>query len=113
MTDPRPAPMFIADAHGLDFLNTIAAPWGSDIEWLGMAQAFLSRGSEWAIGTVRKVGDELAADIAIRFFAKLVQNADPQTALRAAVIESGRQPVSRRAQLTPENDIGAIRVYGP
>jgi predicted RNA-binding Zn ribbon-like protein len=42
MTDPRPAPMFIADAHGLDFLNTVAAPWGSDIEWLGNGQELLA-----------------------------------------------------------------------
>ncbi|HLX14649.1 MAG TPA: CGNR zinc finger domain-containing protein [Bradyrhizobium sp.] len=42
MTDPRPAPMFIADAHGLDFLNTIAAPLGSDIEWLGNGQDLLA-----------------------------------------------------------------------
>jgi predicted RNA-binding Zn ribbon-like protein len=42
MTDPRPAPMFIADAHGLDFLNTVAAPWGSDIEWLGNGQDLLA-----------------------------------------------------------------------
>jgi predicted RNA-binding Zn ribbon-like protein len=42
MTDPRPAPMFIADAHGLDFLNTVAAPWGSDIEWLGSGPDLLA-----------------------------------------------------------------------
>jgi predicted RNA-binding Zn ribbon-like protein len=42
MTDTRPAPMFIADAHGLDFLNTIATPWGSDIEWLGNGQDLLA-----------------------------------------------------------------------
>jgi predicted RNA-binding Zn ribbon-like protein len=42
MTDTRPAPMFIADAHGLDFLNTVAAPWGSDIEWLGNGQDLLA-----------------------------------------------------------------------
>ena len=42
MTDPRPAPMFIADAHGLDLLNTLAAPWGSDIEWLANGQDFLA-----------------------------------------------------------------------
>lgn len=42
MMDPRPAPMFVADAHGLDFLNTIAAPWGSDIEWLGNGEDLLA-----------------------------------------------------------------------
>jgi predicted RNA-binding Zn ribbon-like protein len=42
MSDPRPAPMFIADAPGLDFLNTFASPLGSDIEWLGNGQDLLA-----------------------------------------------------------------------
>jgi predicted RNA-binding Zn ribbon-like protein len=42
MTDPRPAPMFFADAHGLDFLNSVAAPWGSEIEWLGNGHDLLA-----------------------------------------------------------------------
>jgi predicted RNA-binding Zn ribbon-like protein len=41
MTDPRPAPMFIADAQGLDFLNTFVAPLGGDIEWLEDGQDLL------------------------------------------------------------------------
>jgi len=31
----RPQPLLIADHCGLDFLNSIAAPWGEQIEWLG------------------------------------------------------------------------------
>ncbi len=31
----RPSPFFIADNRALDFLNSVAAPWGSEIEWLG------------------------------------------------------------------------------
>jgi predicted RNA-binding Zn ribbon-like protein len=42
MTDPRPAPIFLADARSLDFLNTVAAPWGSDIEWLGNGRDLLA-----------------------------------------------------------------------
>lgn len=35
MTDAeRPAPFFIADDRALDFLNSVASPWGSEIEWL-------------------------------------------------------------------------------
>ncbi|NQV83228.1 MAG: CGNR zinc finger domain-containing protein [Rhodospirillales bacterium] len=30
----RPEPLFIADAPALDFLNSVAAPWGTEIEWL-------------------------------------------------------------------------------
>lgn len=34
MAEPRPAPFFIADDPALDFLNTVASPWGQEIEWL-------------------------------------------------------------------------------
>jgi predicted RNA-binding Zn ribbon-like protein len=34
MADPRPAPFFISDDLALDFLNSIATPWGEEIEWL-------------------------------------------------------------------------------
>ena len=34
MAEPRPSPFFIADHLALDFLNSIAAPWGREIEWL-------------------------------------------------------------------------------
>jgi predicted RNA-binding Zn ribbon-like protein len=34
MTEPRPAPLFIGDDRALDFLNTVAAPWGEQLEWL-------------------------------------------------------------------------------
>jgi predicted RNA-binding Zn ribbon-like protein len=34
MTDPRPNPLFLADAPGLDFLNTIAALPGGQVDWL-------------------------------------------------------------------------------
>jgi predicted RNA-binding Zn ribbon-like protein len=34
MAEPRPAPFFIGDDLALDFLNSVAAPWGQEIEWL-------------------------------------------------------------------------------
>ena len=34
MAEPRPAPFFIGDDLALDFLNSIAAPWEQEIEWL-------------------------------------------------------------------------------
>jgi predicted RNA-binding Zn ribbon-like protein len=34
MAELRPAPFFIGDDLALDFLNSIAAPWGREIEWL-------------------------------------------------------------------------------
>lgn len=35
MNKSRPAPFFVGEDRALDFLNTIAAPWGDEIEWLG------------------------------------------------------------------------------
>jgi len=34
--------MFVADALGLDILNTRAAPWGAEIEWLADGRGFLA-----------------------------------------------------------------------
>ena len=37
----RPAPFFIADDRALDFLNTLARPWGDEIEWLNCGRDLL------------------------------------------------------------------------
>jgi predicted RNA-binding Zn ribbon-like protein len=38
----RPEPMFLADSHALDLLNSVAAPWGPEIEWLGGGRDLLA-----------------------------------------------------------------------
>jgi predicted RNA-binding Zn ribbon-like protein len=38
MTDKRPPPFFIADNVGLDFLNTIAVPVDTKVEWLSSGE---------------------------------------------------------------------------
>jgi len=42
MAEPRPAPFFIGDDLALDFLNTVAAPWDEEIEWLANGADFLA-----------------------------------------------------------------------
>ncbi|MGH9162503.1 MAG: CGNR zinc finger domain-containing protein [Vicinamibacteraceae bacterium] len=42
MTDKRPAPLFIADARALDFLNSIATPVDTPVEWIGSGDDLLS-----------------------------------------------------------------------
>lgn len=42
MAKPRPAPFFIGDDLALDFLNSIAAPWGHEIEWLANGDDFVA-----------------------------------------------------------------------
>jgi predicted RNA-binding Zn ribbon-like protein len=41
MADPRPAPLFVADAPALDFLNSIASPSGTPVEWLDSGEDLL------------------------------------------------------------------------
>ncbi len=42
MTATRPPPFFIADNRGLDFLNTIAVPVDTKVEWLTSGEDLLS-----------------------------------------------------------------------
>src|SRR5215468_405118 len=42
MAEPRPQPFFIGDDLALDFLNSLAAPWGAEIEWLGTGGDFVA-----------------------------------------------------------------------
>jgi len=42
MTELRSPAFLIADHFALDFLNTIAAPWGEQIEWLANGPALLA-----------------------------------------------------------------------
>ena len=42
MTDQRPAPFFIADSLGLDFLNTLAIPVDTQVEWIQSGEDLIS-----------------------------------------------------------------------
>jgi Putative stress-induced transcription regulator len=42
MTDKRPAPIFVADFTGLDFLNTLATPVDTQVEWIGSGEDLIS-----------------------------------------------------------------------
>lgn len=42
MTVARPPPLFIADSPGLDFLNTIAVPVDTEVEWLASGEDLLA-----------------------------------------------------------------------
>ena len=88
------------------------------VEGLGIAQAFLLRGSKWVVGTVRNVHDRLAAPVAIEFYRRLKfsdVSITPYAALRAAVLEvkkSLRIPDAASLKgLSPENDLGAFRIF--
>jgi predicted RNA-binding Zn ribbon-like protein len=42
MDQQLPPPMFLADAPGLDFLNSVATPVDTPVEWLGSGKDFLA-----------------------------------------------------------------------
>jgi predicted RNA-binding Zn ribbon-like protein len=42
MAEQRPAPTFVADAPGLDFLNSIATPVDAQVEWIGSGEDLIS-----------------------------------------------------------------------
>ena len=42
MTDSRPPAMFLADAPGLDFLNSLAVPVDTEVEWLASGDDLLA-----------------------------------------------------------------------
>ena len=57
MTATRPPPFFIGDNLGLDFLNTIAVPVDSKVEWLSSGEDLLA----WLEQAGLVPGDVLAA----------------------------------------------------
>lgn len=61
MTAERPAALFVADAPALDFLNSIASPFGTPVEWLSSGEDFL----DW-LAQARLVPDEVLASLRVR-----------------------------------------------
>src|SRR5271154_7001032 len=54
MVERLPPPIFVADAMGLDFLNTRAVPVDTEVEWIGCGEDFVS----WM-----QAADLVAADV--------------------------------------------------
>jgi len=42
MADHRPAPFFVADSPGLDFLNSVATPVDTEVEWIGSGKDLIA-----------------------------------------------------------------------
>ena len=42
MSEVRPPPMFLADSPALDFLNSVAVPTDTQVEWLGSGEDLLN-----------------------------------------------------------------------
>lgn len=74
MSELRPAPFFVGDDLALDFLNSVAAPWSQEIEWLANGRDLLA----W-LEQAHLVPDAVAA----RFRAQASGRALDSVALRA------------------------------
>jgi predicted RNA-binding Zn ribbon-like protein len=42
MADQRPAPIFVADSPGLDFLNSVATPVDTEVDWIGSGKDLIA-----------------------------------------------------------------------
>ena len=107
MTDTRPPAMFVADARGLDFLNSFAIPGDAEVEWLGSGVDLL----DWlaAAGLVdRPALDELRATATpAALDAVAAQARALREWLRGFVLRHGGRPLTRAAmaELAPLNQL--------
>jgi predicted RNA-binding Zn ribbon-like protein len=107
MAEPRPAPFFIADDPALDFLNTVASPWGEEIEWLatgGDLFAWLEQAHAVPAGVLaglRKRASPRALD------AVAVQARELREWFRAFIAKHAGKPLEPRAlhELAPLNQL--------
>lgn len=84
-----------------------------DLEGLGLAQAFLLRGSQAVLGAVRPVSVNGAATISALFFQEFAKRSDPVAALRYVVERAQSAPLSPIEQAALRQDLGAFRIFVP
>jgi predicted RNA-binding Zn ribbon-like protein len=97
MADSRPAPFFIADDAALDFLNSIAVPWGDEIEWLTDGTDFIA----W-LELARLVPPEAAARVRAQAGTRALDAVAGEARelrewFRSFVARHSRRPLARRA----------------
>jgi predicted RNA-binding Zn ribbon-like protein len=110
----RPAPFFIADDLALDFLNSVAAPWSREVEWLANGGDLVA----WL-----EAAHALPADVSAQFHAHTGSRALDAAASQARelrewfrrfVRKHAGRPIERRAlhALAPLNELlGRDRAY--
>lgn len=92
MTDPLPAPLFVGDHPGADFLNSRGAPYGAMVEWLHDGPALIA----WMQGAGLITPEEAAEAGALdrRKLDEVAASARVlREALRAGMTEEGDLPV--------------------
>lgn len=93
-----------------------SAEESGSVEGLGLAQAFLLRGSAWVIATVHEVSDRVAADVAVRLYADQmgphgIMDESPDPAAALWKVERKLKALSKDPQLL--QDLAAFRVFVP
>lgn len=82
--------------------------WGN-LDGVGLAHAFLWRGSRWVLGTERTVGTQLGARVSTAFYEELARSGDPFQSLRYAIGRSGVAITAAKHE--QDFDLGAFRLY--
>src|SRR5215831_4709069 len=107
MAEPRPPPFFIGDHLALDFLNSIAAPWGREIEWLVNGRDFVA-----CLERAHAVPANVSADFRAHFESRALNTAASQARelrewFRGFVRKQAGKPLGRRVlhDLAPLNQL--------
>src|SRR5579871_3546812 len=103
MSEPRPAPFLIGDDPALDFLNSVAAPWGTEIEWLASGEDLVA----WLAQT-RLLPENMATQFAAR---KSTRSLDAAALEARELREWFREFVRKHAGMPLKK--GALRELAP
>lgn len=111
MLKPAPERVMLFGCH-----TGYSAEESGRVEGLGLAQAFLLRGSHFVIATARRVTDRIAAEVAMALYAdqERSRSITGETPAPARVLREVRRQL-RGAGLTAEGtaDLGSFRVFVP
>jgi predicted RNA-binding Zn ribbon-like protein len=97
MAGLRPPPFFVGDDLALDFLNSVAAPWGEQIEWLASGGDLIAW-LEQAHAVPANVLAELRRRVSLRAFdAVAAQARELREWFRTFISEHAGKPLEPRA----------------
>lgn len=88
-----------------------AAKSSGDTEGLGLAQAFVVAGSSAVLAPVRKVNDDLAAELASALYR--LPSSDPTASIATPLSMTARAAIASLRQKSPNADWAAFRVIVP
>lgn len=107
MSDTLPAPLFVGDDLALDFLNSVAAPWGETIEWLGNGTDLLAWLEHSHVAPASVIAQFRAQTGSRALDAAASRARELREWFRGFVVKHAGQPLARRAlrELAPLNEL--------